>query len=85
MGEPGSVEQHPPRVLALKAALLLVWAVAAFVIPWFARDLEFALGPWPFGYWMAAQGAVLVFIAIVAGYAVLMRRLSPDDNEDADA
>ncbi|MBE7939629.1 MULTISPECIES: DUF4212 domain-containing protein [Ramlibacter] len=84
MVEPGPVVQHPPRVLALKAALLAVWALAGFVVPWFARDLAFTVGPWPFGYWMAAQGAVLVFIAIVVVYAVLMRRLAPEDSEEDD-
>jgi len=80
MGDPEAQEKHDPRVLALKAGLLLVWAVASFGVCFFARDLQFLVGPWPFGFWMAAQGAVLVFIVIIVVYAVVMRRLSPDDN-----
>lgn len=80
MGDPEAQEQHDPRVLALKAVLLAVWAVAGFATCFFARDLQFRIGPWPFDFWMAAQGSVLVFIAIVAFYAAVMKRLAPGDN-----
>jgi putative solute:sodium symporter small subunit len=80
MPDPQPLEQHDPRVLALKAALLAVWATISFVCCFFARDLSFMLGGWPFSYWMAAQGAVLGFIAIVVVYATVMRRLAPDDS-----
>ena len=83
MDGPIAPEKHDPRVLALKAALLVVWAAASFGASFFARDLQFIVGGWPFGYWMAAQGSVLVFIAIVAGYAAAMRRLLPADSADA--
>ncbi|GAB2580319.1 hypothetical protein GCM10027034_09110 [Ramlibacter solisilvae] len=79
MGDAEAQEKHDPRVLALKAALLTVWALITFVFCFFARDLQFMMGPWPFGYWMAAQGAVLLFILIVAFYAAVMKRLAPDD------
>ena len=73
-------EKHDPRVLALKAGLLAVWAGISFVCCFFARELSFMVGDWPFSYWMAAQGAVLGFIAIVVVYATVMRRLSPGDS-----
>jgi putative solute:sodium symporter small subunit len=72
-------ERHDPRVLVLKAALLAVWAAVSFGACFFARDLQFMVGPWPFGYWVAAQGALLAFILIVAGYAWAMNRLAPED------
>jgi putative solute:sodium symporter small subunit len=74
-------EQHDPRVLRLKAALLVVWAAVSFGFVFFARDLQFVVAGWPFAYWMGAQGAILVFIAIVVVYATLMRRLAPEDSE----
>jgi putative solute:sodium symporter small subunit len=80
MGDPGPQEQHDPRVLALKAALLAVWAAASFGACFFARDLQFHIGPWPFDFWMAAQGGVLVFMGIVVTYATVMRRLAPEDS-----
>jgi putative solute:sodium symporter small subunit len=86
MVDPQAQEKHDPRVLALKAGLLAVWAGISFVCCFFARDLSFMVGGWPFSYWMAAQGAVLGFIAIVVAYATVMRRLAPDDSlESPDA
>ena len=80
MGDPEAQEIHHPRVLALKAGLLAVWATATFGLCFFARDIQFMAGNWPFGYWMAAQGLVLMFIGIVVVYAAVMKRLSPEDN-----
>ena len=59
---------------SLKAVLLGVWALASFGATYFARDLEFMVARWPFGYWMAAQGALLVFLAIVVVHAWAMNR-----------
>ncbi|RYY74392.1 MAG: DUF4212 domain-containing protein [Comamonadaceae bacterium] len=73
---------EPPRdrrIALLKAGLLLVWGAASFGVAFFAHDLQFAMGPWPFGYWFAAQGAMLSFIAIVVAYAWCMNRLAPED------
>jgi putative solute:sodium symporter small subunit len=79
MGDPEAQERHDPRVLALKGALLAVWA-SSFAFCFFARDLQFMIGPWPFDFWVAAQGSVLVFIAVVALYSAVMKRLAPDDS-----
>ena len=79
-------EKHDPRVLALKAGLLAVWAAISFACCFFARELSFMVAGWPFSYWMAAQGAMLGFIAIVVVYATVMRRLAPEDSlESGDA
>jgi len=76
----------PPRVLALKLGLLALWAAVSFLPVYFARDLEFTVFGWPFGYWFAAQGAILAYIAIVVVYAWAMERLQPQDEalEEAD-
>ena len=71
-------------MLKLKAALLAAWALVSFGVCFFARDLDFAVGPWQFGYWMAAQGALLAFIAIVVAYTWAMSRLAPEDAATAD-
>jgi putative solute:sodium symporter small subunit len=81
MGDPQAQEKHDPRVLALKAGLLMVWAVVTFGSCYFARDLQFMVAGWPFDYWMAAQGAVLVFMVIVVAYATAMKYLAPEDGE----
>jgi len=85
MDDPEALEKHDPRVLRLKGGLLAVWVVVTFVFGYFARDLQFMIGVWPFDYWMAAQGAVLVFIVILVVYAACMKRLAPQDSVETDA
>lgn len=85
MSDPEATEKHDPRVLALKGGLLTVWVVVTFVFAFFAHDLQFMMGDWPFGYWVAAQGAVLAFIAIVAVYAMCMKRLAPQDSDEPES
>lgn len=63
------------RCALLKGGLLVLWALVSFVCTFYARDLQFMLVGWPFNYWMAAQGAVLVFIGIVVAYAWGMNRI----------
>jgi len=71
MAGPFPPDLHDVRHLWLKAGLLLLWALVSFGATYFARDLQvLVVGGWPLGYWIAAQGAVLVFIAIVVGQAL---------------
>ena len=76
---------HDVRHLQLKAGLLLLWALVSFVAMYFARDLEtIVVGGWPLGFWIAAQGAVLVFMAIVVVYCWAMNRFERQDAAQAD-
>lgn len=54
---------------SLRSLLLLLWVVVSFGGVFFARDLQMVVAGWPLGFWFAAQGAVLVFIAIVVVFA----------------
>lgn len=65
-----------PRRLLLQAVLLFLWALAAFGVMFFARDLQsLQVYGWPLGYWLASQGVVLAFMAIVVVYALVMAYL----------
>lgn len=76
----------PKRRWALHAGLLSLWFVASFGWVFFARDLQWVVRGWPVGYWIFAQGLVLVFVAIVAVYAwAANRREAPDEGVDAAA
>jgi len=61
--------------LRLTAGLLLVWFGVTFGVSYFARDLSFNFFGWPFSFWMAAQGAPLVYCLIVGWYARRMGQL----------
>lgn len=41
----------------------------SFVVPYFARWLRFTFLGWPFSFYVAAQGALLVYLLIVIVYA----------------
>lgn len=61
--------------LRITLALLSVWFAVTFGISFFARELDFTFFGWPFSFWMAAQGSLLVYCLIIAVYAVVMGRL----------
>jgi cation/acetate symporter len=60
--------------LRLQVWLFSLWFLASFGIVFFERDLQFLVAGWPLGYWFTAQGSVLIFIAIVAGFAWITNR-----------
>jgi putative solute:sodium symporter small subunit len=63
------------RTLQLTVSLLAVWFVVTFVVAFFARDLRFTVFGYPFSFWVAAQGAPLVYLALIGFYARRMNRL----------
>lgn len=71
------------RPWRLHAGLLVLWFAVSFGAVFFARDLQVVVAGWPLGFWLSAQGAVLVFIAIVVVFAwVSNRRESADTGFD---
>jgi putative solute:sodium symporter small subunit len=67
--------QYRRSHIRLSVALMVVWGLVSFVLPFYARELSFVFLGWPFSFWMAAQGAILVYLAIVVVYAYRMNRL----------
>ena len=67
------------RNLRVTALLLVVWFVVTFVVSYYARELStISFLGFPFGFYMGAQGALLVYLAIVGVYALFMNRLDGD-------
>lgn len=65
----------PTETLGLgRASMLVLWFVVSFGTVFFARDLQFDVFGWPLGFWLAAQGIVLIFVCIVAAYAWFANR-----------
>ena len=81
MSERPTTDEPDRRALALKAVLLSVMVLASFGVCFFARELSVVVLGWPVHFWMAAQGAVLVFIVIVVVYASVMSRLEAEEEE----
>ena len=71
------------RNLRITAVLLCVWFLVTFVAAFFARELDFAFFGWPFSFWVAAQGALLVYLALIGVYAWLMNRLDDALEDEA--
>jgi len=69
-------QQYWQKNLRLTAFLLTIWFVATFVIGWFARELQSVtvLG-FPFSFYMAAQGSLIIYVAIIWFYAYRMNKL----------
>ncbi|TFW33275.1 DUF4212 domain-containing protein [Massilia horti] len=60
----------------MSALLLVLWLATSFCTVFFARELAgLSVFGWPLSFYMAAQGASLVYLAIVGGYAWRMRHL----------
>ncbi len=72
------LQEYWRRNLNITAMLLGVWFVVTFVIGYFARELSFSFFGWPFSFWVAAQGALVVYVVIIWFYARYMNNL---DNE----
>ena len=67
---------HWQATQRLTIVLLLVWLLTGFLTVFSARELlHLQLFGWPLPFYMAAQGASLVYLAIIGCYAWRMRRL----------
>lgn len=64
--------------LNITGVLLLIWFLVTFGVAYFARDLSFTFFGWPFSFWVAAQGALIVYVIIIWYYARVMARLDQE-------
>jgi putative solute:sodium symporter small subunit len=64
------------RTKNLTLSLLLAWLLVNLLVPWFARDLSaLRFFGFPLGYWLAAEGALLVYLLLIVIYVIAMDRL----------
>ena len=64
------------RNLCLTAILLSIWFVVTFVASYYARELDrITLFGFPLGFYMGAQGALIIYALIIGIYAWYMNRL----------
>jgi len=71
------------RTRRLTMTLLAIWFGVTFAAIFFARELAgLTLFGWSVSFYMAAQGALLIYLAIVGIYALAMRRLEAQNESD---
>ncbi|VXC45515.1 DUF4212 domain-containing protein [Massilia sp. 9I] len=75
-GLEAACQAHWRATRRLTAVLMVLWLCTGFGTVYFARELShFTVFGWPLSFYMAAQGASLVSLAIIAFYAWRMRRI----------
>jgi putative solute:sodium symporter small subunit len=67
---------HWSRTRKMVLVLLGLWLATGFGTVFFARDLaHLSVFGWPLSFYLAAQGASLIYLAIIGVYAWRMRIL----------
>jgi putative solute:sodium symporter small subunit len=61
--------------LGITAILLGLWFVVTFVFGWYARELNEITFIGPLGFYMGAQGALIIYVAIIWFYGTYMNKL----------
>jgi putative solute:sodium symporter small subunit len=78
-------DRHWRRQLWLTGLLLMLWSVISFGVAACARALSFTIFGAPFSVWIAAQGALVIFVFIVWLHSRVSVRedLEVEDSMDA--
>jgi putative solute:sodium symporter small subunit len=71
-------QRYWKKNLRITAILMVIWFVVTFVVAFYARDLSFTMFGWPFSFWMGAQGALVIYVVIIAYYAHYMNKLDQE-------
>ncbi len=76
-------KEYWSRNLRITAVLLFIWFVVTFVMGYYARPLaEINFFGWPLSFYMAAQGSLIIYVAILYYYAKKMRQLDVEYGVD---
>lgn len=81
--KPGETLSYWQKTRRLTLALLLVWIVLTFGLSWFARELnQIHFFGFPLGFYFGAQGALLLYLALIWFYNRKMRALDAEHDID---
>jgi len=79
-------QQYWHKNLVLTAILLFIWFVATFVVGWYARELNsISFLGFPLGFYMAAQGSLIVYVVLIWIYQHYMNKLDIEYGVDEGA
>jgi putative solute:sodium symporter small subunit len=68
-------KEYWQKTLRMTSILLFIWFVATFVVEWFARELNAITFIGPLGFYMSAQGSLIIYVLIIWFYARYMNQL----------
>jgi len=61
-----NLEQHWAETRGLTTWILILWFIFSMGIFFFANSLNsFTFFGWPFGFYMAAQGSLVIFVVLI--------------------
>lgn len=70
---------HWRRNIRLTGLLLAIWFLTTFAAIWYARELnEIVIAGFPLGFYMGAQGALVLYLILVRVYATRMDKLDDE-------
>lgn len=74
-------EEYWRKNLVITAVLMVIWFVVTFIEGWYARELNSItfLG-FPLGFYMSAQGSLIIYVVIIWFYARYMNKLDKEYN-----
>lgn len=82
MSSPRDHGRYWHKTLRLTGGLLLLWFGLSFFLTWFAPAMTFKVLGMRFSHWLASQGALIIYCAIVWVYALYMNRLDREHGID---
>ena len=68
-------KEYWSKNLTMTGILLAIWFVATFVMGWYARELNAIEIIGPLGFYMSAQGSLIIYVLIIWFYARYMNNL----------
>jgi len=67
------------RNMKMTAILLAIWFVVTYVVGFYARELnELVIFGFPFGFYMGAQGSLIIYVIMIFFYAIRMNKLDKE-------
>jgi len=72
-------QEYWRKNLVLTAVLLTIWFVVTYVVGYYARELnQITFLGFPVGFYMGAQGALIIYVVMIWYYARYMNRLDKE-------
>lgn len=64
------------RQIRRTVGLLIIWAVVGFGVSILGVEFfnQFEFNNIPFGFWMAQQGSIIIFVCLILAYTLLSER-----------